>query len=101
MLRTNLWTEAGLVNYSVGIIQEIIFEENQFPPSLPIAVLIEFDNYSGLAIITAEGKRLVPISPIRQSWEGKKGTCSHLQVPICLAWAITVHKSQGLTMQKA
>jgi ATP-dependent exoDNAse (exonuclease V) alpha subunit len=94
MLRTNLWTEAGLVNGSVGSVQEILFEENQLPPSLPIAVLIEFDNYSGPAIVK-EGKKLVPVSPIRHSWEGKRGTCSRLQVPICLAWTITVHKSQG------
>lgn len=39
-------------NGSVGIIQEIVFEENQFPPSLPIAV-IEFDSYSGSAIINS------------------------------------------------
>ncbi|GBC15565.1 ATP-dependent DNA helicase PIF1 [Rhizophagus irregularis DAOM 181602=DAOM 197198] len=101
MLRINLWTEVGLVNGSLGTVQEIIFEENQSPPSLPIAVLIEFDNYYGPAIVTEEGKRLVPVSPIRYSWEGKKVTCSRLQVPICFAWAITIHKSQGLTLQKA
>jgi hypothetical protein len=85
MLRANLWTEVGLVNGSVGTIQEILFEENQYPLSLLIAVLIEFDNYSSLAIITEENRRLVPISPIRYSWEGSIGTCSHLQIPICLA----------------
>ncbi|GBC51843.2 ATP-dependent DNA helicase PIF1-like [Rhizophagus irregularis DAOM 181602=DAOM 197198] len=56
MLRINLWTEIGLVNGSLGTIQEIVFEENQSSPSLPITVLIEFDNYSGLAIVTKEGK---------------------------------------------
>ena len=90
-----------MVNGSVGTVQEIVFKENQSPPSLPTVVLVEFDNYSGPAIMTLEGKRVVPISPIRHSWEGQKGICSRLQVPICLAWAITVHKSQGLTLQKA
>jgi len=93
--------EAGLVNGSVGTIQEIVFEQNQSPPSLPSVVLVEFDHYSGPAIINVEGKKLVPISPIRRTWEGKKVTCSRLQLPICLSWAITVHKSQGLTLQKA
>ncbi len=66
MLRTNLWTEADLVNSSVGIVQEIIFEENQSPPLLPITILIEFNNYFSPAIII-EGKRLVLISLIRYS----------------------------------
>ena len=42
MLTANIWTEAGLVNGSMGTIQDIIFE-GQGPPSLPAAVLIKFD----------------------------------------------------------
>lgn len=101
MLKVNLWTEVGLVNGSVGTVQEILFEENQHPLSLLIAILVEFNRYTGPAITTVEDKRLVPILPIRHSWEGKKGTCSRLQVPICIAWSFMIHKSQGLTLQKA
>ena len=99
MLRTNLWIKADLVNSSVGTIQEIIFKENQSPPSLLIAILIEFDNYFNPAIIT-EDKRLVLISLIKYSWKEKRETCSCLQVFIYLAWIITIHKSQELILQK-
>ncbi|EXX67605.1 Pif1p [Rhizophagus irregularis DAOM 197198w] len=86
----------------MGTVQDIIFKEDQGPPSLPIAVLISFDNYKGPTITSLEGKRVVPIVPIRRTWNGKSGApCSRLQIPVRLAWAITVHKSQGLTLQKA
>ncbi|CAG8720815.1 17502_t:CDS:1 [Cetraspora pellucida] len=101
MLRANLWTEAGLVNGSMGVIQEILFEKDKAPPCLPSVLLVEFEDYSGPPIITIENKRLVPIIPIQQIWESKNVTCSRLQLSICLAWAITVHKSQGLTLAKS
>jgi ATP-dependent exoDNAse (exonuclease V) alpha subunit len=100
MLIANIWTEVGLVNGSMGTIQDIIFE-GEGPPSLPIAVLINFDKYEGPTISNTEGINVVPIVPIKRTWESKDGTqCSRLQIPICLSWAITVHKSQGLTIPK-
>ncbi len=97
MLTANIWTQAGLVNGSMGIIQDILFEE-QGPPFLLIAVFISFKKYEGPTISNSEGVKVVPIVPIKQTWEGKNGT--QLQVPIRLAWVITVHKSQGLTLTK-
>lgn len=64
MLRANLWIEVGLVNGSMRTIEEILFEEGQSPLFLPSAVLIKFDDYTGPAIITTNGKKLVPIIPI-------------------------------------
>ena len=78
-----------------------MFENGQDPSFLPIAVFVEFDNYTGPAITSAEGKKVVLIPPIRRSWETNTGPCSRLQIPISLSWAITVHKSQGLTLTKA
>jgi ATP-dependent exoDNAse (exonuclease V) alpha subunit len=102
MLTANLQTETGLVNGSMGTVQDIIFQEDQGPPSLPIALLISFDNYKGPTIASLEGERVVPITPIRRTWNSKSGaSCSRMQVPVRLAWAITVHKSQGLTLRRA
>ncbi|GBB85979.1 hypothetical protein RclHR1_12400007 [Rhizophagus clarus] len=97
MLTANIWTQAGLVNSSIRTIEDILFDEQE-PPSLLIAVFISFEKYEGPTISNSEDVKVIPIIPIKQTWEGKSETqCSRLQVPICLAWAITVHKSQGLT----
>ena len=100
ILTANIWTEAELVNGAIGTIQDILFED-QGPPSLPVAVFIKFDVYERNTITTLKGDKVVPIVPIKRTWEGKKGTCSRFQVPIFFAWTITVHKSQGLTIPKA
>lgn len=43
MLTRNLWTETGLVNGSLGTIQKILYQEVQWPPSLPVVIVVKFD----------------------------------------------------------
>jgi len=40
------------------VVKDFLIEESQGPPSIPIAIFIEFDNYNGPAIISTEGKKL-------------------------------------------
>ena len=93
MLISNLWVEAGLVNGAMGTVKAICYSSGE-PPALPTAVMVTFDSYSGPTL--SDGT--VPIVPIRRTW-GQ--ACSRLQLPLKLAWAITIHKSQGLTLNKA
>jgi hypothetical protein len=41
---------------------------------------------------------IVPITPLKTSFEINGKVMSRTQLPLRLAWAVTVHKSQGLTL---
>ncbi|XP_057838840.2 uncharacterized protein LOC131048788 [Cryptomeria japonica] len=92
MLTYNLWIEAGLVNGALGYIQKIVYKPGSMPPEPPTYVMVKFDNYFGFPF-DDHNPQTVPIS-IRQ-----RG--SIVQIPLRLAWALTIHKSQGLTLAKA
>ena len=96
MLSSNLWVEMGLVNGAIGMIQAICYSEGTAPPDLPVAVTVLFDSYSGPTL--SDGT--VPISPIRHSWSTSGSHCSRLQLPLKLAWTVTIHKAQGLTLDE-
>ncbi|XP_057832940.2 ATP-dependent DNA helicase pfh1-like [Cryptomeria japonica] len=47
MLLANLWIEVGLVNGSIGLVKNIIYEPNTKPPDLPKFVIVRFQIYKG------------------------------------------------------
>ena len=96
MLSSNLWVNMGLVNGAMGTIKAICYHNGAAPPDLPVAVTVQFDTYSGPTL--PDGT--VPIAPLRRTWSAPTSQCSRLQLPLKLAWAVTIHKAQGLTLDK-
>lgn len=96
MLISNLWIEVGLVNGAMDTIEAICYRTGG-PHDLPLAVMVKLDNYSGP---TFQNTETVPIIPIRRTWFKSGAQCSRLQLPLKLSWAVTIHKSQGLTTDK-
>ena len=102
MIMQNLWTLGGLVNGIMGTVYNMIWEEGVEDPfaTMSAVIFVAINNYSGPASLVVNGVHVVPIVPAEIQWELKHEVCQRKQFPLMPAFAITIHKSQGLTLAR-
>ena len=97
MLKANLWVPAGLTNGTLGTVAGVLYSPDAAgPDTLPAAVCVEFPGYKGPAWDPRQ-PQVVPIPPVTTRWMEGARLNSRTQVPLALAFAVTIHKCQGWT----
>ena len=109
MLTNNVDISDRLINGQLGTVARILVNEVTEKPSI---VYIKFEDEDvGNLVIDKSGdnfaieNKVVPIKPVLAQIKlnaGKRSSpaIQRLQFPLALAWACTVHKVQGLTLNK-
>ncbi len=83
----------------------VMFTKNDFERGYvngSLGVVESFDEDDGLPLVRLRGGSLIKAEP--EEWsvsDGDKKLATLSQVPLRLAWAITVHKSQGMSLDAA
>ena len=94
MLTANLCLDQGLTNGSMGTVVAIIFisEEDPFP-----TVLVKFDEFRGESCLP-DVPNVYPVGVITRSWLVRKKSQSRTMLPLQPGYALSIHKSQGQTL---
>ena len=105
MLLKNLYTSRGLVNGSMGVVEDIVFNENQDEPDF---ILVNFFSYTGAKVIEETNAVPITLSSFMMTMNKKNEHGQIIQIqwsrrrfPLRLCYGLTIHKSQSLTLPKA
>lgn len=100
MLVRNLFVKAGLVNGAKGYIRDIVYNPGESSPSVPKFIMVRFDEYCGEYPADMDALP-IPATPMTWDIPGEKGPVwITMGLPLVPAYSSTIHKTQGLTVDK-
>jgi len=98
VLLTRNWAEKGLVNGSRGVVLGFA------PAALTGASTLHYGvpkgSYPGVTVLFDTGA-VETLGPVSSFVATRDATGTRLQIPLKLGWALTVHRSQGMTLSRA
>ncbi|MEW8547603.1 MAG: AAA family ATPase [Candidatus Thiodiazotropha sp.] len=111
MMTTNVNVDDGLVNSAAGTVTGFLptppaAQDPEFSSYKPKYVLVHFDDARVGEATRAKLKKMIPdqvSTPVSQAEvlvKKRKISGKRIQFPLTLAWGITIHKSQGRTVEE-
>jgi ATP-dependent exoDNAse (exonuclease V) alpha subunit len=89
MMLKNTYQKDGIINGSIGIVLDFTESRKSYP-------VVRFENGKELVIKTDQWE----ITNYDKKTQSLETEAEMTQIPLNLAWAMTVHKSQGMTLDK-